>query len=55
MAVLATLDDWEDRVEEIADSAAPITGNKTRALSLLKDMVQTRVSLRRLSGIDDGP
>jgi len=48
--MLATLDDWTARVEEIAVHAIP--GNRVRALSLLRDMEQTRHSLRRLAGLE---
>jgi len=47
---LATIDDWQARIEEIASHAIP--GNRVRALSLLKDMEQTRHSLRRLAGLE---
>jgi hypothetical protein len=49
-AMLATLDNWSERVEEIASHAIP--GNRVRALSLLKDMEQVKLSLRRISGLE---
>lgn len=50
LAILETMVDWQDRVAEIERHAIP--GNKIRALSLMRDMEMTRVSLRRLAGIE---
>jgi hypothetical protein len=51
--VLATIDNWQERAEEIADKAIPVTGNKARGLSLARDMMQVKVSLKRLAGKPD--
>lgn len=42
---------WESRALEIAEHATP--GNKSRALSLARDMEQARVSLTRLAGMGE--
>lgn len=53
--MLANIGNWQERIEEI-EQHAPIdngNGNKHRALTLLRDMTQASLSLRRLSGIED--
>jgi hypothetical protein len=50
--VLANVRHWEQRAEEIADAALPVTGNKARGLSLAKDMRMARISLARLAGLE---
>lgn len=52
-AILANMDNWQERIEEIAVHAVPITGNKARALALLRDMKLAQISLRRLAGVPD--
>jgi hypothetical protein len=47
-AVLENVENWEERIREIEAHAVP--GNKIRALSLLRDMEQCRLSLARLAG-----
>lgn len=55
-AVLANIANWEDRLEEISDHAIPVTGNRGRALSLMRDMKYAKLSLARLAGIvEDTP
>jgi hypothetical protein len=46
---LANIANWESRALEIADAAAPVTGNKARALRLARDMMQCRVALTRMA------
>jgi len=55
VAVLENVSNWQSRLEEIADAAAPGTGNKARALSLLRDIEMFRVSLCRLARLDGEP
>lgn len=50
LALLSNLDGWMERVEEIADAALPVTGNKARALHLLVAMEQTKIVLLHLIG-----
>lgn len=50
-ALLSTIDTWMEQVNEIADAAIPVTGNKARALHLLKAMQQCKISLRKLAGL----
>ena len=45
-AVLENVADWEVRCLEIAEHEPP--GNKSRALSLARDMEQCRVTLTRM-------
>lgn len=52
VAVLQNIRNWEDRLEEIADAAIPVTGNKARALALLRDMRMAHVSLCRLAEME---
>jgi hypothetical protein len=52
VAVVQNIRDWEQRVEEIADAAIPVTGNKARGLALLRDMRVTRLGLARLAGLE---
>jgi hypothetical protein len=52
-AVLANIQNWEDRLSDIAEAAIPVTGNKTRALALARDMHMARLSLKRLAGHPD--
>jgi hypothetical protein len=52
-AVLENIANWEERLRAIEEAATPITGNKARALSLLRDMEQTKVSLKRLAGLPE--
>lgn len=47
-AVLENLGNWEERLAEIERNAPSENGNKARALSLMRDMEQAKVSLRRL-------
>lgn len=51
MAVLENISNWESRLEEIAEEAIPATGNRARALSLQRDMMMCRLSLKRLAGL----
>ncbi len=51
-AVLENIENWESRALEIAEHATP--GNKVRALSLARDMEMARLSLTRLTGMEDG-
>jgi hypothetical protein len=51
-AILNSLDTWCSAIEEIADAALPVTGNKRRALHLLKAMEQARGALREIAGLD---
>jgi hypothetical protein len=54
--VLQNIGNWMERTEEIASNAIPVTGNKGRALSLLRDMTYAKLSLARLAGIvEDTP
>lgn len=52
MAVLANMDNWRERLEEIEEHAIAVTGNKGRALALLRDMQMAKISLRRLAGLE---
>jgi hypothetical protein len=52
-ALLANLNDWIARTDEIATNAIPVTGNLGRAVSLSRDMQQCKASLRRLAGLTD--
>jgi hypothetical protein len=52
VAVLQNISNWEDRLSIIADAAIPATGNKARALALLRDMEMARRSLARLAELD---
>lgn len=47
-AVMENLGNWQERLAEIEQIAPSDNGNKARALSLLRDMEQARVSLERL-------
>lgn len=49
--MLANIQNWEDRLSTIADASIPITGNKSRALALQRDMALCRLSLARLAGL----
>jgi hypothetical protein len=48
LALLSTLDSWIEQVENIADHAIPVTGNKKRALHLLRAMMQARITLHQM-------
>jgi hypothetical protein len=48
LALLSTLDSWIEQVESIADHAIPVTGNKKRALHLLRAMMQARITLHQM-------
>lgn len=50
-AVLANLDQWVEGLEEIANSAEP----RRLALHLQLNMMQTRLTLRRLMGEPEEP
>jgi hypothetical protein len=50
-AALENIESWERRLSEIESNEA--CGNKARVLSLLRDVAQVRVSLRRLAGLAD--
>jgi hypothetical protein len=50
--MLANIANWEDRLSTIADAAIPVTGNKSRALALQRDMHMCRLSLSRLAGLE---
>lgn len=52
--MLISIDNWRVRAEEIAEHAVPVTGNKGRALSLARDLLQAKISLTRLVGKPDG-
>ncbi len=52
VAVLANIDNWCERLEEIAENAIPATGNKARALALERDMVMAKISLCRLAELE---
>lgn len=52
-AVLNSIDTWRLQVEEIADAALPVTGNKRRALHLLRAMTQARLTLRNLANLPE--
>lgn len=52
LAVLQNVRNWEERLDEIAEAAIPVTGNKARALSLLRDLEMFRVSLCRLAEME---
>lgn len=54
-AVLASLDNWMEQAEEIAEAAHPSTGNKARALHLKRSIMQARNSLEHLIGGDLEP
>lgn len=47
-AVLANIDSWVSAVDEIAFYANP--GNKSRALHLKSNLLQSKVSFMRLTG-----
>jgi hypothetical protein len=46
---------WMENVEEIAEHAHPITGNKARALHLLRNMKQAELAIKRMLGISEDP
>jgi cob(I)alamin adenosyltransferase len=50
-ALMANLDDWIAAVEEIEQHALPTTGNKARALHLMRTLEQAKLTLQHL--IDD--
>lgn len=50
-AILENVDVWVTQANEIADACPP--GAKSNALHLVRNMAQTRLALRRLSGLDD--
>lgn len=50
-AVLENVQNWEDRIEGIAEGCP--AGSKHEALSLLRDMKFAKLSLERLSGITE--
>lgn len=52
-AVLENIANWEVRLMEIEQAASPVTGNKARAMSLRRDMMMAKVSLRRLAGLTE--
>lgn len=52
VAVLQNVRNWEERLNEIADAAIPATGNKARALGLLRDLEMFRLSLCRLAELE---
>lgn len=51
--MLANIGNWQERIAEIERHAPTGHDNKQRALTLLRDMTQASLSLRRLSGIED--
>ena len=51
-AVLANISNWEARLDEIAEAAIPLTGNKRRALALQRDLMLARLSLCRLAQME---
>jgi hypothetical protein len=55
IAILQNVGNWESRLEEMAEAAIPATGNKARALSLLRDMEMFKRSLCRLAEIEGDP
>lgn len=55
VAVLQNVRNWERRLDEIAEAAIPATGNKARALSLLRDLEMFRISLCRLAQMESDP
>lgn len=48
-AIMSNMDAWTEAVTEIADAALPITGNRSRALHLLKSLMQAKLTLEKLS------
>lgn len=48
MALLAQLDGWKEQLEEIADKAHPVTGNRARALHLMHSILQARGVLEQI-------
>lgn len=53
VAVLANIDNWTQRLDEIAEAAIPATGNKARALALQRDLMLAKISLCRLAEMED--
>ena len=49
--MLQNIENWSERLREIESFAIP--GNKTRILSLIRDIEMAKVSLKRLAGIED--
>lgn len=50
-ATLENIADWERRLGEIERHAVPFTGNKARALELMRDMETAKRALQRV--LDD--
>jgi hypothetical protein len=47
-ALMANLDNWIAAVEEIEQHATPTTGNKARALHLMRTLEQAKLTLQHL-------
>lgn len=47
-AIMANLDQWIAALEEIQQNAIPITGNRARALHLMRTLEQAKLTMKHL-------
>lgn len=47
-AVRINIDNWISAAEEIAEHAAPVTGNKARALHLQRSLMQAKAAIEHI-------
>lgn len=52
-AILNSLDGWLSEVEAIEAFAIPFTGNKARALHLMRGMLSAKRTLRDIAGLPE--
>ena len=52
-AILNSLDGWLSEVEAIEAAAIPFTGNKARALHLMRGMLTAKRTLRDIAGLPE--